>query len=67
MAFQLQEAGGMFSPVMLVPVLVNDELRFIVVPMYLLSMPPPPHFGPMMVSVYVVPNKTVNLCFRKIY
>ena len=61
MAFQLQEVGGVFSPVVLVPVWVNDELRFIVGPAYLLSMPLPPDFGPMRVSIYFGFNKIVNL------
>ena len=61
MAFQLQEIGGMFSPVVLIPVWVNDELRFIAVPMYLLSIPLPPNFGPMRLSIYFGLNEDVNL------
>ena len=51
MAFQLQEIGGLFSPMVLVPVWVSDALRFIVVPMFPLPMPPPPDVGPMRVIV----------------
>ena len=43
----------MFIPVVLVPVWVNNELRFLVVPGYPLSMPPPPDIGPMKVSSYL--------------
>ena len=57
---------GMYSLVVLVPVWVDDELGFIVVQMYPLSMPPPPDFGPMRVSVYISLNQIFNLCFNKI-
>ena len=32
--------------------MVDHELRFVIVPAYLLSMPPPPDVGPMRVSSY---------------
>ena len=53
MAFQLAPIGGVVSSVVLVPIWVNNELRFVIVLVYLLSMPPPPDVGPMRVSVYL--------------
>ena len=38
-------------PVVLVPVWVNDELKFKVVPAYLPSTPLPPDFGLMRLSI----------------
>ena len=67
MAFQLQVIGGMLPPVVLVPVWVNNELRFIVVLTYPLSMPPPPDVGPTRVIVCLGFNKIVNNCFNEIF
>ena len=52
-AFQLQLIGGIFLPVVLVPVWVNNKLRFMVMPIYPLSMPLPPDIGPMRASCHL--------------
>ena len=52
MAFQLAPVGGVFSSVVLVPVGVSNEVPFVIVLMYLLSMPLPPGGRPMRVSIY---------------
>ena len=52
MAFKLAPVGGVISLVVLVPVWVNNELRFMIVPAYPLSMPLPPDVGTMRVSIY---------------
>ena len=58
--------GGIISSVVLVPVWVNKELRFVVVLTYLLFMPPPPDVGPMRGNVYLGFNKMFSNCFNKI-
>ena len=52
MAFQLAPIGGVLSSVVLVLVWVDNELSFVIVLAYPLSMPLPPHVGAMRVSIY---------------
>ena len=52
MAFQLTPIGGVISSVVLVPVWVNNEVRFMIALLYLLSMPLPPDVRPMRVHIY---------------
>ena len=49
------------------PVWVSDELRFVVVPVYLLFMPLAPDVGPFRVNVYLGFNKFADNCYNKIY
>ena len=66
MAFKLAPIGRVFSSVMLVPVWVNNELQFVIVLMYPLSMPLPSDVGRMRVSIYHSFDKIVDNHFDKI-
>ena len=65
MAFQLTLVGGVVSSMVLVLIWVNNELRFVIVLAYPLSMPPPPYVGPVRVSIYCVLIKFLTYILTK--